>query len=201
MEPFEITDHEGARLTVRECGQDEHGYLGIAPLPGRPGVTASACVEPLEIDALAAALYRACGKEPPVMLGRPDLGGRERFESGGIRAERLRTGEVLFFIGACSAVLAPSAVRAFAAASVALADLPGRPADGVNGRFAASLRRLRRERQLSPAQLAKAAGISKDTVLKVERGANGVTLQVAGAVAAALGTTVGAMTDAGARRD
>jgi len=146
MEPFEITDHDGARVGVRECGQDEHGYLYAED---EHGTAVSVCVRLPEIGALAAELYRACGKTPPAMPGRPDPG--------------------------C------------------------RPADSVNARFAASMRLLRQEQQVSPAQLAKSAGVAKDTVLKLERGTNGVSLRVADSIATALGTTVGAMTDAGVR--
>jgi transcriptional regulator with XRE-family HTH domain len=59
-EPFELTDHDGSVLQVGECAQDLHGYLHVQDENGQ---VALVCVEPDQIDGLAAALYRACGSE------------------------------------------------------------------------------------------------------------------------------------------
>jgi hypothetical protein len=66
---YKITGHDGASLEVAECCQGEHGFLSVSD----GDACGSACVDPLEIPGLTAALYEAAGQKPPVMLGRPDI--------------------------------------------------------------------------------------------------------------------------------
>ena len=120
MEP--ITDHDGARLEVLECGQGEHGYLDAT---GR-GDSVQVCVDPLEIPGLTVALYKAAGQEPPVMLGRPDvavLRGHEGWvRLRGLRVRRAAGGGVEFAIGGNTETLPDAMTRTCAAVAVALAD-------------------------------------------------------------------------------
>jgi len=120
MEP--ITDHDGARLEVGECGQGD-GCLNVT---SEKGVEVSVCVDPLEILDLTVALYRACGQEPPVMLGRPDvsvLRDRDGWVGlQGLRVRRAEDGGVSFAIGGNVETLSGAMTRTCAAVAVALAD-------------------------------------------------------------------------------
>jgi DNA-binding XRE family transcriptional regulator len=59
-------DHDGSHLEVRECGQDAHGYVEVHD---GNGAVAQACPSLAEVDALAAALYRASLAELGVSRG------------------------------------------------------------------------------------------------------------------------------------
>jgi transcriptional regulator with XRE-family HTH domain len=59
--------------------------------------------------------------------------------------------------------------------------------DPVNAAFGASLRRLRAERKMSKAKLARLAGVTTESITPVENGTGGTTLATAGRIAAALG--------------
>jgi DNA-binding XRE family transcriptional regulator len=87
--------------------------------------------------------------------------------------------------------------RVLKAHGLALAGEP-RPVTGdVRDCFAASLRRLRGDAGWTRTRLAGKAGVSIDTVCKIEAGKTGPSLHVADALARALGTTVTAMTGPG----
>lgn len=106
--------------------------LAVEPLPG-----GAASIEPLtddgtvRVDALGipeltARLCRACGIEPFVLIGRPDLGGA-RDQDGwvafrGLRVRRAPDGGVSFAIGGNTETLPEATARQCAAVTVALAD-------------------------------------------------------------------------------
>lgn len=65
--------------------------------------------------------------------------------------------------------------------------------------FARSVRRLREERRWTVRELADEAGVDQSTVSRIELTGRAGPYRIAYAIAAALGSTVGAMTKAGAR--
>ena len=123
-------DGDGSRLTA------DRWYC-------RNGITVSidngslVDVDALDIPEVTAAMYRACGQEPPVMLGRPDLDamrgpdGSVRF--GNLALYRTADGGIGFAVrlpgeahGVCT-VLTPAQARQAAAVAVALADKEPEP--------------------------------------------------------------------------
>lgn len=79
-------------------------------------------IEALDIPELAVRLYRACGAEPPVMLGRPEVDLAKGAYTGPLRAWLEGDGEVTVAVGASQSSIRPHQMRQFAAAAVVLAD-------------------------------------------------------------------------------
>jgi hypothetical protein len=109
--------------------------LMVEPLPG------GACsiepvtddgtvrVDALDIPELTARLYRACGTEPPVMLGRPEVDPSKPMVAGKLQVWKEPDGRVGFMPADPEAAqatgalrLEPHAVRQLAAVAVAYAD-------------------------------------------------------------------------------
>lgn len=63
--------------------------------------------------------------------------------------------------------------------------------------FAASVRRERKARHWTFAELAQEAGVSKTTALNAEHGKKGPSLETAALIARAFGMKVGALVDGG----
>lgn len=91
-------------------------------------------VDALDIPAITTAMYRACGQEPPVMLGRPevDLNGSTRV--GDLHVWKEQSGCVGFMaadpdVAARTGALRlePHMVRQLAAVAIAYADAPPQP--------------------------------------------------------------------------
>jgi hypothetical protein len=101
-------------------GRDGRATLETLTVDGRVGVDA------LDIPKLTVMLYRACGQEPPVMIGRPgldsvrDADGWVSFR--GLRVRRAAGGGVSFAIGGNTETLSEAMARQCAAVTVALAD-------------------------------------------------------------------------------
>jgi len=103
--------------------------LAVEPLPGGAAslepVTGDGTVrvDALDIPELAARLYRACGQEPPVMLGRPPVTRAQGAVS--VRGLGLRPADggcLTFEIGSSEVTLDAASTRLAAAVAVALAD-------------------------------------------------------------------------------
>ena len=86
----------------------------------------------------------------------------------------------------------PNAV-ALAPGAQSAALRPRDAAEKAAAAFAANVRRARNARGWTQDDLAIAAGVGRGTVINVELRRCGVTLEIAAMIAAALGTTVGAL--------
>lgn len=122
---FEVAAVNGAddlacALEVEPCGD---GQARIQPVTEDGTVRVSA----LDIPELTARLYRACGTECPVMLGRPEVDLSEGVHVGPLRAWLTNDGEVGVAVGASQSIAKPHQMRQFAAAAVVLADAAEAP--------------------------------------------------------------------------
>lgn len=117
MEPYRYTDAGGDSLEIASPVDCDAAVLSGA---------AEVCVDPLDIPEVTAAMYRACGQEPPVMLGRPDLNAMRDADGWvSIRCLRLRRatgGGVSFAIGGSMETITEAQARQCAAVTAALAD-------------------------------------------------------------------------------
>jgi hypothetical protein len=63
VKPYAYTDGSGDELVIASPVDCDVAVLSAAEV----------CVDPLHIPEIAAKMYEACGQQPPVMLGRPDI--------------------------------------------------------------------------------------------------------------------------------
>lgn len=124
MKPYVYERPSGARLRV-----DPDGGMAMLKAAGKNGGESWVPVDALDIPEVTNAMWRACGQEPPVMLGRPDLGldlihWPMEYKFRELAVRRSADGGVTFGIGGNSETLPPSQVRQMAAIAVALADEP-----------------------------------------------------------------------------
>ena len=123
MEPFKLTDHDGASLEVLPCAHGQHGYIAAG---SRDGLV---CVHPADIPDVANALYEAAGQKPPVRLGRPGVDTAKPAVVGSLRVWKEADGRVGFMPADAARAsvtgalrLRPHEVRRLAAVAVAYAD-------------------------------------------------------------------------------
>lgn len=127
MDPFRRHDGKGGWLEVREVREgDPAGAEGCVITTGTSGFVA----EPLmDIPAIARWMYQACGQEPAVMLGRPEINPDRPVTVGQFQVWKEPDGRIGFMPADTEAAsmtgalrLAPHAVRQLAAVAVAYAD-------------------------------------------------------------------------------
>jgi hypothetical protein len=132
VEPYTISDELGATIEVYPCPEvlGRHGLLRVTGDSGSDNsrsVTATACVDTLNIQGLMNALYEVAGKTPPVILDMIAVDPDKPMEIGAIRIWQAPGGGAVFGIGGNSEALSPALVRTLAAAAVAYADAPPPP--------------------------------------------------------------------------
>jgi hypothetical protein len=116
MDQYSYTDDGGASLTARRHHDGERPVLSVR-------TNGTVYVDPLDLPEIMAGLCREAGREPPVMLGRPEVDHELGTTIGPLQVWERPDGMVgVGMLPGPATAVEPHVIRQFAAAAVAHAD-------------------------------------------------------------------------------